>query len=29
MKAHIRQLIELNKQKQEKDNITAALIRTF
>ncbi|WP_316608196.1 PP2C family serine/threonine-protein phosphatase [uncultured Ruminococcus sp.] len=29
MKTHIRQLIELNKQKQEKDNITAALIRTF
>ncbi len=29
MGAHIRQLIEVDKQKQEKDNITAALIRTF
>ena len=27
--ANIRQLINLNKQRMEKDNITAALIRTF
>ena len=29
MTANIRQLINLNKQRMEKDNITAALIRTF
>lgn len=29
MSSNIRQLIEINKQRMEKDNITAALIRTF
>ena len=29
MRANIRALIELNKQRMEKDNITAALIRTL